>query len=238
MENFLEHHGIKGQQWGVSHGPPYPLDKKTSVLIKKGTELHSTMTSKKIKTDSSRNLYAYDSSDEADSNAYKGLLARFKQKHGEKNVFDHTFVTTEDLLLPSQTEKVNVFKDLYKNDPYVKDYMDETKQYYKDEFPSVLKYYEDMNKNTKDKIDIDYKLFVSGANMADHPVKQKFIDALKTKGYNAMIDDNDVLSGLSHNPLVIFSQASLEHVGKKGRKLTEEEIQKHYDKVDEAHKLD
>ena len=24
-EEFLEHHGIKGQQWGVRNGPPYPL---------------------------------------------------------------------------------------------------------------------------------------------------------------------------------------------------------------------
>ena len=23
--NFLKHHGIKGQEWGVRHGPPYPL---------------------------------------------------------------------------------------------------------------------------------------------------------------------------------------------------------------------
>ena len=25
----LEHHGIKGQKWGVKNGPPYPLDQKT-----------------------------------------------------------------------------------------------------------------------------------------------------------------------------------------------------------------
>ena len=23
--NFLMHHGIKGQKWGVENGPPYPL---------------------------------------------------------------------------------------------------------------------------------------------------------------------------------------------------------------------
>ena len=27
--NELYHHGIKGQQWGVNNGPPYPLDAKT-----------------------------------------------------------------------------------------------------------------------------------------------------------------------------------------------------------------
>jgi hypothetical protein len=28
-QNFLAHHGIKGQKWGVRNGPPYPLDAKT-----------------------------------------------------------------------------------------------------------------------------------------------------------------------------------------------------------------
>lgn len=26
-KNSLEHHGIKGQKWGVRNGPPYPIDK-------------------------------------------------------------------------------------------------------------------------------------------------------------------------------------------------------------------
>ena len=33
--NELWHHGIKGQHWGVKHGPPYPLNEKTSASIKK-----------------------------------------------------------------------------------------------------------------------------------------------------------------------------------------------------------
>lgn len=28
--NYLMHHGIDGQRWGVKHGPPYPLDETTS----------------------------------------------------------------------------------------------------------------------------------------------------------------------------------------------------------------
>ena len=35
MSDFLEHHGIKGQRWGIHNGPPYPLDSKTSSAIKK-----------------------------------------------------------------------------------------------------------------------------------------------------------------------------------------------------------
>ena len=33
--SYLIHHGIKGQEWGVQNGPPYPLDRKSQKLIKK-----------------------------------------------------------------------------------------------------------------------------------------------------------------------------------------------------------
>lgn len=32
---FLEHHGIKGQKWGVRNGPPYPLKLKKRWGFKK-----------------------------------------------------------------------------------------------------------------------------------------------------------------------------------------------------------
>ena len=36
---YLQHHGVKGQQWGVRHGPPYPVDKnKGDITIKQGTK--------------------------------------------------------------------------------------------------------------------------------------------------------------------------------------------------------
>lgn len=37
--NYLAHHGIKGQKWGVMHGPPYPLGSHTSAMIKKGKKV-------------------------------------------------------------------------------------------------------------------------------------------------------------------------------------------------------
>lgn len=33
--NYLMHHGVDGQKWGVRHGPPYPLDADTSKGINK-----------------------------------------------------------------------------------------------------------------------------------------------------------------------------------------------------------
>lgn len=39
LEDFLAHHGIKGQKKGVKHGPPYPLNADVSSKIKKGEKV-------------------------------------------------------------------------------------------------------------------------------------------------------------------------------------------------------
>lgn len=36
--NELYHHGIKGQEWGVRNGPPYPLNRKEGRIIKRNTK--------------------------------------------------------------------------------------------------------------------------------------------------------------------------------------------------------
>lgn len=35
MNDFLAHHGIKGQKWGVKNGPPYPLEDKEELKRRK-----------------------------------------------------------------------------------------------------------------------------------------------------------------------------------------------------------
>ncbi len=37
-ETYLMHHGVKGQKWGVKHGPPYPLQSGIRTKIKKVTQ--------------------------------------------------------------------------------------------------------------------------------------------------------------------------------------------------------
>ena len=40
-EDFLQHHGVKGQKWGVQNGPPYPLgsDVSTGKRLKKNKKV-------------------------------------------------------------------------------------------------------------------------------------------------------------------------------------------------------
>lgn len=34
-DNYLKHHGVFGQRWGVQNGPPYPLDKSGKASIRR-----------------------------------------------------------------------------------------------------------------------------------------------------------------------------------------------------------
>lgn len=39
MSNFLKHHGVPGQKWGVQNGPPYPLDKTVFISGSSKTQI-------------------------------------------------------------------------------------------------------------------------------------------------------------------------------------------------------
>lgn len=42
----LYHHGIKGQRWGVRHGPPYPLTKVTKGTEQTSNQIYSSLSKK------------------------------------------------------------------------------------------------------------------------------------------------------------------------------------------------
>lgn len=52
-DEFLEHHGIKGQKWGVRNGPPYPLSSGKS---KKVRESYGVISKRKKKKQQLKNL--------------------------------------------------------------------------------------------------------------------------------------------------------------------------------------
>jgi len=66
-KDYLMHHGIKGQKWGVENGPPYPLDKKEVI-----NDVNSAIkqTSKEVKTIGNR-IY--------DKDVYKRLKITTKE---------------------------------------------------------------------------------------------------------------------------------------------------------------
>lgn len=50
--NYLQHHGIEGMQWGVRHGPPYPLSgsgKSSGTKKKRPTKRVKKMTDEELR---------------------------------------------------------------------------------------------------------------------------------------------------------------------------------------------
>ena len=50
--DYIEHHGVDGQQWGVQNGPPYPLSRSAKRRIKREAKLEK----KRLKKISSKKI--------------------------------------------------------------------------------------------------------------------------------------------------------------------------------------
>ena len=86
---YLIHHGIKGQEWGVQNGPPYPLDRK-SQKVKKYAEKQIKRT---VKLFGQRSDQARKASDnymlKAAKNPKKSSM--YKQKSQEQRLYARNF---------------------------------------------------------------------------------------------------------------------------------------------------
>ena len=215
--DYLCHHGVKGQQWGVMHGPPYPIDRDNPVRIKSGSKIHSVSTYKKINLDK-RGIYGFDPNDDVDSKIYWGAFSKYLRKYRGKKVYEHKYETTEDLLLPSHKEKVNAFKELYSDKDFKKELDWFTENYYLHERASNI-IGERYLKSAK--LDQKYSqfmmLFNENPNMKKY--SDEFVNKLKDKGYNAIIDDNNAITyNGARNPLYVFNaERSLKETSKSNR---------------------
>ena len=56
--DYIVHHGIKGQQWGVENGPPYPLDASDHSSSEKKAGWRSSLDNKKQQKLEKKEKYA------------------------------------------------------------------------------------------------------------------------------------------------------------------------------------
>ena len=87
--SYLIHHGIKGQEWGVQNGPPYPLDRK-SQKVKKYAE---KQINRAVKQFGQRSDQARKAADKYMQKAAKNpkRAGKYKQKSQEQQLYARNF---------------------------------------------------------------------------------------------------------------------------------------------------
>lgn len=203
--SVLCHYGVKGQQWGVLNGPPYPIQEGNPVRIRKGTEVRRLS----MYDESVAKGHAYVTYLNGDIEHYKGFFAaRLKALNGPKvPVYSIKMTAANDLMSPGKNERVKTFVDLYKNDPAIGK---ELGAYYKSDWhnfsPLPSRYYQykfsrlDDNKLT----DKGYDTFVRSIGGNEY-IRSRYFDELSKKGYSYVIDDMDA-GRFGKNPAIVFDR--------------------------------
>ncbi len=221
-ESELYHHGIRGQQWGVRHGPPYPIDHdKGDITIKKGTKLHRLT----INDESASRGHAYVTYLNSDSKHYRGFFgARLKAMNKNADVYSIDFEAMNDLKAPSKQKRVETFIELYENDPAIGK---ELGSYYKDDWHnrSILprKYYEvKFSKLDSDKLNSKgYDTFVRAIGGNEY-IRNEYFNKLADEGYSFVTDDMDA-GRFGKEPSIVFDrEKDLYYVGQ--NKISGKEI--------------
>ena len=222
----LCHYGVKGQQWGVLNGPPYPIQDGNPIRIRKGKEIRRLSPY----DESVSKGHAYVTYLNGDIDHYKGFFAaRLKALNGPKTpIYSIKMTAKDDLISPGKTERVKTFIDLYKNDPVLRK---ELGSYYKKDyhnfspFPGI--YYENKfsKLNDDELVKIGYSTFARSIGGNEY-IRSKYFNELSKKGYSYVIDDMDA-GRFGKNPAIVFNrEKSLNYEGQ--TELTNKEIYDSY----------
>ena len=132
-----------------------------------------------------------------DNNYFRGHFAVNKMRK-TGSVFDHTLTATEDIKIPSLDTRKSTFKELYKNDPEFRDVFNRHSRSGKHN-KSYRRTYKKMWSKFGDKNDPEFNV-----------AKRKYFDALRQKGYEAIVDEWDTRPTVfrSDAPLILLNTSS------------------------------
>ena len=179
--DFLIHHGIKGQKWGVENGPPYPLtpskdytasEKKANKIINKAN---------KLVNNKYRSNY---------NNAYSNIKMTYKKEHkvpfGAASTMSVKYLNDnmDEKSLLKMKNKLSKLSNKYYND---KDIAKNLKQYHK-ELDTIIKDF--------DKTKMSPELAKLGRKFAQRQRGGQYYGGISGQMAMEKISDNELLKKL------------------------------------------
>lgn len=228
---YLMHHGVKGQQWGVRRGPPYPIENN---VLPKGTKLKSVNFRYKNPDqykNTGRWIYTYRPEEEWDNKVYKGPFAVYCIKRGAQWLAEHEYETTKDLKMPTSKERYDMFKSLNKNviQSDINYFLSSFASSYGDKF-NPLKNAKVKN-YTEDQWKLAYEAFNHLMERNDMFSSTREYTRKISKIYDAMVDDNNQSRyNDARDPIIIFKgRQYLRSIGTEF--ISYDEIMSNFDEV-------
>lgn len=200
----IEHHGIKGQKWGVRKKKPLYSDTLSDkdYTVNSGNSIYR-VSSKKNEVLGKKATYV--TTNKHDRDEYAGNFAPLMDK-----AYEMKMSNINQLVSPSAKKRAKMYIDLYKNDPvFRRSFAGAVK---KSTIPGALgfggskKTYMKRYGNLSDeKLNSKRVLRLMSTTMQNsRKVRDSIVNETKARGYNALIDDNDAGS-YSKAPLIVIN---------------------------------
>ncbi|WAB10390.1 hypothetical protein SEA_PHEPPER_5 [Gordonia phage Phepper] len=247
--DFLEHHGVKGMRWGVRKERKAIVSNMTSASneIRARQDAHRWQSSMDAKTYASlsdkdfvvgkdavlrrttKNLdgdlmsdHTYLSINDADAARYRGLLpaAMTGVRKNYEQHYESTYEATGQLKSPSEKKRVDAYIALM--DKPAIELADGSKLTGRDYLRDIGLSDVVDTMDSKELTLTYYGQLVANQGIRNDPINTAYFNEVKSRGYNALVDDND--RGIySETPLVVLNQVeSVRRVGV--RQLTDADI--------------
>ena len=215
--NHLCHYGVKGMKWGVRRdkeeldrlaGRAYKVElDSTSMTIKKGSKFHRVTANPTTE----KKGYAYVSFKDEDVKGYRKEISTWLDEcQGAAKTFDLTMVAKKDIKVAGEVEKINTFLDLLGTEKLdnmaILRAKKNSKSVYSNELAGKPKRLKDalVKQGLNEEVAEYYAIF--SMNIYNNPQnKEAFINALKDKGYDAIVDTEDALAHRLQ-PIIVFER--------------------------------
>lgn len=225
MEDFLEHHGILGQKWGVTHGPPYPIKKSLVNVLRKRSEKskkqgqYTIRKNQKIQTlsvDKTRmksGTFFYAAVTPKDRLFYKAFFSEpFSKLTKRPPKYTITATAAKNLKIANEVEGTKAFARLYKKSPGFRKYIlspdgmnaevDKKKRSYKEYKHALdtLKTVQDgekppTNEQFRDLFILYNLTYPATRSSVRSRYRNLFTKELEARGFDGFLDTNDALYG-------------------------------------------